>query len=392
MDQRYIQESKEGGEQGESKLYHRPCSVFPDDILRLIFSRLDWVDRIHKRTVCKDWIRLMNEIPYQLQGKLPWLLTYVTCEMEYLSLCKLTDPVSRKTYSVKISNKPRKHFLYAISCASKFGWVLFSRRVPNHGCRRHSLWWFSVYCPFNNKIIKLPRWYGDSHDGATFSIDPTSPDCIFFIFKIKEDRSMKALISICRIGDKKWRKLKFPVPGEFKNYIYPWQNWEVEYVNGGFYTVSATGLVGVFDVKLQEWKLLTSSSQFGNAPICYAIVSQEQLFMVGELQLDSGWMVWRFDTVHKQWVEEEKCNWKNRVIFLGCTSFFAEAVGELSTHASIYKCYIPNYSSSMSSEFEFNHSLYGKVIPKPIFGRTWIQPPMFLDHQKDNTSASSIED
>ncbi|KAF2300093.1 hypothetical protein GH714_008474 [Hevea brasiliensis] len=284
MDQRYIQESKEGGEQGESKLYHRPCSVFPDDILKLIFSRLDWVDRIHMRTVCKDWLRLMNEIPYQLQ------------------------------------------------------------------------------------------------------------DCIFFIFKIKEDRSMKALISICRIGDKKWKKLKFPVPGEFKNDIYPWQNWEVAYVNGGFYTVSATGLVGVFDVKLQEWKLLTSSSQFGNAHSCYAIVSQEQLFMVGNVQLDSSWMVWRFDTVQKQWVEEEKCNWKNRVIFLGCTTFFAEAVGELSTHASIYKCYIPNYSSSLSSEFYFNHSLYGKVISKPIFGRTWVQPPMFLDHQKDNTSASSIED
>ncbi|KAF2300090.1 hypothetical protein GH714_008419 [Hevea brasiliensis] len=289
------------------------------------------------RTVCKDWRRLMNEIPYQLQGKLPWLLTYGTREMEYLSRCKLTDPVSRKTYSVKVSNKRRKRFLYAISCASKFGWVLFSRRVPNHGCRRHSLWWFSAYCPFNNKIIKLPRWYGDSHDGATFSIDPTSPDCIFFIFKIKEDRSMKALISICRIGDKKWRKLKFPVPGEFKNDIYPWQNWEVAYVNGGFYTVSATGLVGT-------------------------------TIHGGNVQLDSSWMVWRFDTVQKQWVEEEKCNWKNRVIFLGCTTFFAEAVGELSTHASIYKCYIPNYSSSLSSEFDFNHSLYGRSYQIPFLG------------------------
>ncbi|XP_021671109.2 F-box protein At1g49360-like [Hevea brasiliensis] len=388
MNQRDIQESKEGGEQGESKCHHQPCLIFPDDILRIIFSRLDLVDRIRMRMVCKDWRRLMSEIPYQLQGKSPWILSYDIRDMKYLyarPICKLTDPVSKKTYIIKISNEARKLFLDAISCASKFGWVLLSQRVPNHGSKRQSLcfWRFFVYCPFNNKFIKLPRWDGDSYTGATFSTDPTSPDCIFFIFEIKGGGSLKALISICRIGDKKWTKLKFHVPEEYNSDIHPWGNWEVAYENGLFYTVSVTGLVGVFDVKLQEWKLLTSSSQFRFARTCYVIVSQEELFMVRKFKIYYGfiWMMWRFDMVQKQWVEEEKCNWENQVLFLGCTSFSAEAVGELSTYANMiyFECDRPNYYSSLSSgEIDFDYRFFGRVISKTKCGKTWIQPPIFF--------------
>ncbi|KAJ4851565.1 hypothetical protein Tsubulata_049533 [Turnera subulata] len=108
----------------------------PDDALRLIFSRMCFVDQIRLSLVCKRWKTLLEGEDITPTDRLPWIMFYgwrteLADRKELVkSVCKLYVPSEKKTYTVEDGLKgqeDRGKFVEAEALEYKNGWVLFQQ-------------------------------------------------------------------------------------------------------------------------------------------------------------------------------------------------------------------------------------------------------------------------
>ncbi|OMO91008.1 hypothetical protein COLO4_18719 [Corchorus olitorius] len=306
----------------------RSYSDLPLDILGNIFGRLRLrlKDRNRLRQVCKDWSVLARKIP--IIDKYPWALTSFDWEPTYdngeLSEIsgerKLTNPPVFKEYAAEkggVRGKEYEFFRFACPRASSYGWLLF----------QHSTNVLFLYCPFTREVIKLPEVMESLHVSVvTFRLDATSPKCVIFILHYGWER---IYISICSPGDTSWKTYQFTTG--FNSYNPP-VDAAYSYANGNFYCVFSGGQLGAFNVGLEEWTILTVEGlprfDFKFAKLIVSDNGDLQLIGHGEYL-----RLLKFDFGEKRWIKE--INLKNRVLFIGCTSFSCVALGETSELANL---------------------------------------------------------
>ena len=269
-------------------------SDLPREILWLIDQRLYLRDRVRFRFVCNNW-----QLP-PLFDKLPWLFNR--------TICSLSDDPYRKLHYFTQKSKGSSHtpegrdqFL-AIASASRYGWILFHDKttqalikpkklsihnyydkttqavikpkklsihnyydkttqavikpkklsIHNYSCE------YYVYNPRTNAVISLPRLNLPQHHGyyflhlATFSSDPTSPDCKFYVPTVSF-MGIHFFINTYSIKDTKWETDKFRCPYP-RSIVTPF----MAYMDRHFYFYSGEGTLVCFDIVCKTWNMLVS--------------------------------------------------------------------------------------------------------------------------------------
>ena len=306
---------------GKSKTKSASWSELPQDVLLLILERLHLVDRIRFRVVCKNW--LLAPIHYIQPDSLPWMMKYSFVDP---TICLLSEP-SRKLPYILIDERAWSLLSDATVCASRFGWVLFSKIVYEL-C---NVTFYYVYNPLTKEIISLPRFKWQRaqrhkylpEKQATFSSVPTSPDCVFIVAHICDREEI--FISTYSNGDTEWetRDVTPPHPCFFPNY-------RMVYMEGTFYCYSEEGALSSFNVATQEWSLLTECnskncwdwSYVGGMLYFLAYGGHLCLVELRELEFNVDMPecnIYRFDSLDRVWKKMESL--EGGAIFLGKFSF-----------------------------------------------------------------------
>ncbi|KAK1368544.1 hypothetical protein POM88_034636 [Heracleum sosnowskyi] len=94
----------------------------------------------------------------------------------------------------------------------------------------------------------------------TFSTDPHSPDCVFFLSDTRCVASSKIAIITYRNGDKEWTAKQFDIADEFV----PCNDCIPIYFQGIFYLVSPFGQIASYDILTGEFRFvnLVMDNQF----------------------------------------------------------------------------------------------------------------------------------
>ncbi|RVW53405.1 F-box protein [Vitis vinifera] len=348
-------------EEQESRLW----SVLPQDLLRLIVEPLSLVDLIRLRAVCKDWLRApIHDL--QPIHNLPWIMNHWFTLTS--RLCLLFEPFRRLPYVIedthvipgKMGLPPGSIELPAATvCASRFGWVLFTKGLE--------------YCLFRRVVKdmagnvrvtlyrKAPEHQTLFRDfAATFSSIPTSPDCVFFVSH--PSTSDQIFISTHSIGDKSWKTHTFTCPNASS-----YSAESVVYMEGSFYCFSERGLLASFNIATQEWRPLVSI--MWDMPLWprerYFLEYGGRLrivFMENESEYSGTECdIFRFDWLDRVWVKMESL--EGGVIFLGNPCFGVSA-GEKTKMVAI------GFTISFGTH---QHS--------SLMGLNWIDPPLLQPWQ-----------
>ena len=399
-------------EEQESRLW----SVLPQDILRLIVERLSLVDLIRLRAVCKDWL-LAPIHDLQPIHNLPWIMNH--CFTLTSRLCLLFEPFRRLPYVIedthvipgKMGLPPGSIELPAATvCASRFGWVLFTkgleyclfRRVVKDMAgnvrvtlyRKVGITRYFVHNVLTKKIITLPGLKAPEHQtlfrdfAATFSSIPTSPDCVFFVSH--PSTSDQIFISTHSIGDKSWKTHTFTCPNASS-----YSAESVVYMEGSFYCFSERGLLASFNIATQEWRPLVSI--MWDMPLWprerYFLEYGGRLrivFMENESEYSGTECdIFRFDWLDRVWVKMESL--EGGVIFLGnpCfgvsagekTKMVANRVYYFLWHTPTFITYGP-VSPGIGSASEERIVYPDTWDPDRLYGdRNWIDPPLLQPWQ-----------
>ena len=151
----------------------------------------------------------------------------------------------------------------AKACASRCGWVLFSERTRRLiDSTLYHVYQHYVYHPLAKDIISLPRLDLQQHNHhlesmATFSSNPTSPDCVF-VAPTVSDWGPYFFISTYSLGDKKWKTHNaHPHPYFFTLHA-------MAYMKGSVYCYNMNKGLSSFHIATQEWKLLSNESPSNN--------------------------------------------------------------------------------------------------------------------------------
>ena len=151
----------------------------------------------------------------------------------------------------------------AKACASRCGWVLFSERTRRLiDSTLYHVYQHYVYHPLAKDIISLPRLDLQQHNHhlesmATFSSNPTSPDCVF-VAPTVSDWGPYFFISTYSLGDKKWKTHNaHPHPYFFTLHA-------MAYMEGSVYCYNMNKGLSSFHIATQEWKLLSNESPSNN--------------------------------------------------------------------------------------------------------------------------------
>ena len=147
----------------------------------------------------------------------------------------------------------------AMPCASRCGFVLFSvkmRKIVNSTL--HHVCQYYVYNPFlkHDHNISLPTLelmppHGyHLGDIATFTSDPTSPDCLFVVPTKSHTEALEEyeyyFISTYSIGEKTWKThVDFPVHA-------------MAYMGGSVYCFYLVYGLSSFYIATQKWRLLSN--------------------------------------------------------------------------------------------------------------------------------------
>ena len=282
--------------------------------------------------------------------KLPWTMEYMwkktTDSNRTSSICKLREPDlhqgSSASRSYIVENgmmEGRSNFVDAEACASRDGWVLFSKEEG-----KGSLLFF-FFSPFTKAVISLPHLESPGFEVATFSSAPTFPDCVVFVTHPPE--SGKISISICRPcgDDRTWNGSIFRVPEFFDSVE------SVAYMGGSFYChFGCFYRMTSFNTATQKWSItrIRSSPTYEND---YAIddctlfcFSNPNYLLEGEGELllayaakdryslypgeydDEWFLLYKLDWKRKAW--RNKGRLRGGAIFLGKTSFWISSEGE----------------------------------------------------------------
>ncbi|XP_027103274.1 F-box protein At3g56470-like [Coffea arabica] len=224
-----------------------PWAGLPEDLFRTILEKLSIGDLVRSSAVCKDWWDKSKGI--RRKSSPPWIF-YLERGL-YLVQPKLFDPCSRESYDLKTANRTKIFdFIDAAKlCASKKGWLLFARKVEVP-CETL----FLVYSPISNDYFWLPTLTYHHSDVATFSTNPTAPDCVFFIsYRHLGDTYIATYSS----GKDNWSTQKV----EFGYILYDQPISSVVYSEqkGEFYCVCVGGELAKFAIVGRRWDVITQN-------------------------------------------------------------------------------------------------------------------------------------
>ncbi|KAF5183683.1 F-box/kelch-repeat protein, partial [Thalictrum thalictroides] len=232
----------------------RPWSSLPikyPKIMEFILSHLYYSDHARVRAVCKTWSSMHRVAPMK---QLPWLILW---GKDSCRSFKLIDPQYSIIYTIEMENTvfEGKDLSEIEICACKHSWFLMSSSTDQH------VYSFVLYSPFMNsleRVIELPILNSNRKiQIATFSSNPTSPDCVFFTLSYDYT---KVDISTCSRGDTAW------TIGTFHNNVSMDELWglnysvgphiNVAYLDGKFYWTSFyPEMVGTYSIVEKDYHL-----------------------------------------------------------------------------------------------------------------------------------------
>ncbi|GAB4833377.1 hypothetical protein Ancab_031620 [Ancistrocladus abbreviatus] len=204
-------------------------SDLPAELLELVLSHLTLKENIQVSAVCQRWHSVAVSV--RVVNRPPWIMYFP----KFGDFHEFYDPLSRKTYSVKLPELCGSRV-----CYTKDGWLLLYRP------RTHRLFFFN---PFTRELIKLPK-FEMTYQIVAFSGAPTCPNCI--IFTVKHVSPTVVAISTCHPGALQWTTANYQNRLPFVSSI--WN--KLVFSNGLFYCLSLTGWLGVFDPKELTWNVL----------------------------------------------------------------------------------------------------------------------------------------
>lgn len=239
-----------------------------------------WSDRLRLSRVCKFWNEHLNinENEIKPADVLPWLMFYdwqATHDGRVRSVCKLGNPSVWRTFLVEEATSPaaaedRDILVGAKPCASRYGWVLFTE-VIEESCLCCCTLVF-LYSPFTNEIVRLPE-LGMGNCKASFSLSPSSPDCVVFV--VSTCKGLGTDIATCRPGAKAWRKHMQHRPGAYGSVL------DVNYVGDLFYCAFTDGKLCAFDIRNQNWEQLSDQGPNSNNIEAAVSVASSEDYILG---------------------------------------------------------------------------------------------------------------
>ncbi|RXH82312.1 hypothetical protein DVH24_036653 [Malus domestica] len=133
------------------------CSDLPIPILNLITERLPYYDFVRSAAVCKTWQQAFHDgVQARCKNLSIWVMNHgcFNHDGEIFSILELSDPSTEQTYSIRdiITQEVRELFVDAKPCASRYGWLLLTKKVK---VEDGSSTKFFFYIPFKNKVIEL---------------------------------------------------------------------------------------------------------------------------------------------------------------------------------------------------------------------------------------------
>ncbi|XP_026419674.1 uncharacterized protein LOC113315593 isoform X2 [Papaver somniferum] len=286
-----------------------PWCILIDDNVESIANHLHRLDYAHFRSVSKANLALMPV------GKLT-----STCATRdtYLTpwLMFSRDHGSATFTFVNPMYDNEKYFLNlfdlvgAVIRFQKGGWLLMSKddQVTN------SLFFYN---PFTRETIKLPQLpdeeiYGFS--GISFSSLPTSSDCA--VFPIEQRGGENVSLYFIRKGEAFWRFFVFG-NADIGKYI-PLHNTQV-ICNGVFYCVDYNGVLGVFNIEDNSWKVLEKPhQQFGAMYPSFLVESGGELLLVKLERYGTLFGIFRLDFNKMEWMRVESLG--KHMLFVSYTS------------------------------------------------------------------------
>ncbi|KAK1620740.1 hypothetical protein QYE76_026257 [Lolium multiflorum] len=222
----------------------RPWHDLPLELLELVVSKVSLVDRLRFPAVCKSWSMVSN--PVEHAKVWPWLMHCSGRD----GVCKFFDPLRCQEYTkwvdtFEMSEIEGEHDRH-IFRSSKDGWVAVSTAVEIDD--------IYIINPFTGDIVEVAMLERKYHFmGMSWSsIDPASPDCVFFGVDSRHDGKAVGVLT-CRHNENDWTEqhLEYyegaPFPVAYANPVF---------FNDKFYCLSRMGNLGTLDPTNDTWTIL----------------------------------------------------------------------------------------------------------------------------------------
>lgn len=286
----------------------------PQDIVGLISNKLQFRDHVNFRAVCRSW----REFEYRSKCSdfLLWVTHYSWTRSEspgsYPFTSELMDPFSSRVYRVSnatsMNNKDDDNGTSITLYDSKYGWMLL-------GSQEHGLF---LHNPFINDVILLPRLWSFCFVGATFTMDPKSPESEFLaLYQLSPGAGQPYEIQI---------SIYRPSKGN------SWSTKHIEFTQGKYHSVYykkenlyCLGLVKLKRYSLvdESWVTLASCIEYIHAGILYVnlarswlIEKEESYLMIWHLPIATPkWFIFKLNLSGQRWIE---------VQIKGCAIFMSE--------------------------------------------------------------------
>ncbi|KAB2631246.1 F-box/kelch-repeat protein [Pyrus ussuriensis x Pyrus communis] len=315
-------------------------------ILNLIAERLSYHDYVRFGAVCKTWQRaFLDGVQFRRENNSTWLMEYGCFDIrgEIFSILELSDLGTNQNYCLGhlVTQQVKELFVDAKPCASRFGWLLLSRKLEVEDGSRL----FFFYNPFQNKVVELssPLSFRNKvpQHIATFTASPTTSrgDCAVFVVSKRY------------------------------NHVYV-KAKELAYMNGTLFCTfhsksSNTTLLGAFNVALGAWDMM-NCSVLENKIRCtrrkcsklhqvmprnyYHLIdvpcSEVYLFARQEFH---DWHAFEYIWSANKWLEVESFEktFENRALFHHCLNKYADYIdGDLETNCKPACDILTSFASS----------------------------------------------
>lgn len=343
----------------------------PMHILRAILEKIFWKRRCELKLVCKNWKKVVDEI--QSDERLPWLMYFDYSKP--IDTCKLFDPSTPTTYSLKKDPEKSKLLLDACTLDIKHGWILLKK------CKFTATQFF-IYSPFTGETIDFPdlQILGDSW--GKIAMSSISPYCI-----VAQLMFGSHYFKTCYIGSRDWSETFEVIVDEPANLLVDMACGE-ETVYCLFSTGFSTGKVGEFNIKHQTWRWIQHEMVEGlvvgdrnthacsRVSICYI---DGDIVMLQYLDCYCcPCKAWRLDLKSKKWeAANGDHHFGSKAVFLSKSHspLFVPASGNAGGYGgNAYDCF---YGVAKEvNDFGKNYAFLKNRKPNESESRYWIQPPL----------------
>jgi hypothetical protein len=316
----------------------RPWHELPLKLLEMVVSKVSLVDRLRFPAVCKSWSMVSN--PVEHAKVWPWLMHCSGRD----GVCKLFDPLRCQEYTIRVetfetSEIEGQHDRH-IFRSSKDGWVAVSTAVEIDD--------IYIINPFTKEIVEVAMLERRYHFmGMSWSsIDPTSPDCVFFGVCSRHDGKAVGVLT-CRQNEDDWTQQHLEY---YEGAPFAVAHANPVLFNGKFYCLSRMGNLGTLDPTNDTWKILEKPKPiqmemefFGDdhegREFCYLVEVGGELVSVFVRNANEPPRVFKLNEQEMAWAEVQDIG--GSTLFLDYRASYS-VVSPEAGHGN--KIYFPRYS------------------------------------------------